>query len=100
MIHYSIYPPTPTKIDQQEFRLYYRQLSDFFDTTLLKKGFNGGILIAKNGAVIYEKYVGKIDLRKKDSLTDSTSLHIASTSKTFTSIAILAIDRGKKTIAE
>ena len=35
--------------------------------------------------------MGKIDLRKKDSLTDSTSLHIASTSKTFTSIATLRL---------
>jgi CubicO group peptidase (beta-lactamase class C family) len=92
----EFYPPTPTKIDQQEFRLYYRQFSDFFDTTLLKQGFNGGILIARNGSVIYEKYVGKIDLRKKDSLTDSTSLHIASTSKTFTSIATLRLIEEKK----
>jgi CubicO group peptidase (beta-lactamase class C family) len=92
----EFYPPTPTKIDQQEFRLYYRELSDFFDTTLLKQGFNGGILIAKNGSVIYEKYVGRIDLRKKDSLTDSTSLHIASTSKTFTSIATLRLIEEKK----
>lgn len=83
------YPPTPVKINQQEFRRYYRELSSFLDTSLLNKGFNGGILIAKDGEVIYEKYIGKIDLRKKDSLTSSTPLHIASTSKTFTAIAIL-----------
>ena len=83
------YPPTPAKLNQQEFRRYYRELSSFLDTSLLNKGFNGGILIAKDGDVIYEKYMGKIDLRKKDSLTNSTPLHIASTSKTFTAIAIL-----------
>ncbi len=83
------YPPTPQLLDKNEFRHYYRQLNTFFDTGLLKFGFNGGILIAKNGNVIYEKYIGRIDLRKKDTLTDSTALHIASTSKTFTSIAIL-----------
>jgi CubicO group peptidase (beta-lactamase class C family) len=92
----QFYPPTPAVIDKQEFRNYYRQLSAFFDTTLLKQGFNGGILIAKNGSVIYEKYVGRIDLRKKDSLTDSTSLHIASTSKTFTAIAILRMVQENK----
>lgn len=93
-LHY--YPPTPTKLDKQEFRYYYRQLTEFFDTTLLDKGFNGGILIARNGAVIYEKYKGRIDLRKKDSLTENTSLHIASTTKTFTGIAILRmIQEGK-----
>ncbi len=83
------YPPTPQKLDRNEFRNYYRLLSNFFDTSLLNKGFNGSILIAKDGEVIYEKYSGKIDLRKKDSLTSSAPLHIASTSKTFTSIAIL-----------
>ncbi|MBK9464838.1 MAG: beta-lactamase family protein [Chitinophagaceae bacterium] len=90
------YPPTPVTMDQQEFRRYHRELNAFFDTTLLNKGFNGGILIAKDGEVLYEKYVGKIDLRKNDSLTSSTSLHIASTSKTFTGIAILRMVEEKK----
>lgn len=86
------YPVTPEKIDQQEFREYYRKLTAFFDTTLLRNSnFNGGILIAKNGSVIYEKYTGKVDLRKKDTLTENTSLHIASTTKTFTGIAILRL---------
>jgi CubicO group peptidase (beta-lactamase class C family) len=83
------YPPTPPQLDKEEFRNYYRRLSSYFDTVLLNKNFSGGILVAKNGEVIYEKYSGKIDFRKNDSLTSSTSLHIASTSKTFTSIAIL-----------
>ncbi len=86
------YPVTPEKIDQQEFREYYRKLTAFFDTTLLRNSnFNGGILIAKNGSVIYEKYTGKVDLRKKDTLTENTPLHIASTTKTFTGIAILRL---------
>lgn len=95
------YPPTPEKLGQQEFRQYYRQLNEFFDTTLLNKGFNGGILIAKNGTIIYEKYAGQIDLRKNDSLTGSTSLHIASTSKTFTGIAVLRlVEEGKLSLAD
>ncbi|MBI5857374.1 MAG: beta-lactamase family protein [Sphingobacteriales bacterium] len=83
------YPPTPVSLNKDEFRHYYRAVNEFMDTSLLDKGFNGGILIAKNGAIIYEKYRGLIDLRKKDSITASTSLHIASTSKTFTATAIL-----------
>ncbi|HUR67490.1 MAG TPA: serine hydrolase domain-containing protein [Chitinophagaceae bacterium] len=83
------YPATPTQLSKEEFRDYYRRLSSFFDSTLLNGSFNGGILIAKDGAVIYEKYCGKIDLRKNDTLTANTALHIASTSKTFTGIAIL-----------
>lgn len=85
------YPPTPVSLKKNEFRQYYRQLSVFFDTILLTKGFNGGILIAKNGSVIYEKYSGKTDLRKNDTITASTPMHIASTSKTFTGIATLRL---------
>jgi CubicO group peptidase (beta-lactamase class C family) len=90
------YPPTPAALSKLEFRRYYRELSEFFDTSLLSKGFNGGILIALNGAVIYEKYQGLRDIRKKVPLTDSTPLHIASTSKTFTATAVLRLIQEEK----
>ena len=90
------YPPTPQKLGKEEFRNYYRQLSSFLDTALLRQNFNGGILIAKDGEIIYEKYTGKADLRKKDSIPSSTAMHIASTSKTFTATAILRmVQEGK-----
>lgn len=85
------YPPTPGKLNQQDFRRYVRALSSFFDARLPDKNFNGGILIAKDGHVLYEKYTGYADLRTKDTLTDSTSIHIASVSKTFTAVAILRL---------
>jgi len=82
--------------DARVLNQYHKELDSFFENHLLRSGFNGGILIAKEGAVIYENYVGKADLRKPDPLTDSTALHIASTSKTFTGIAILQlVDEGK-----
>lgn len=91
------YPPTPGQLDKQEFRKYYRTLSAFFDTTLLRSGFNGSILIARDGAVIYERYQGLSDLRnKQDSITDTTSLHIASTGKTFTAMAVLRLVQENK----
>lgn len=90
------YPPTPKQLDKQEFRYYHTVLSNFFDSKLLKHGFNGSILVAKDGAIIYEKYVGFADLRKKDSLTDSTALHIASTGKTLTAMAVLRLVQQNK----
>jgi len=90
------YPPTPAELDKNEFRRYFKELSTFFDTGLLRQNFNGGILVAKNGAIIYEKYAGLVDLRRKDSITDSTPLHIASTTKTFTSTAILRLVQENK----
>ncbi len=97
-LHY--YPPTPAQLGKDEFRHYYRTLRDFFDSSLLDGGFNGGILIAKGGAVIYEKYEGSIDWRKKDTLTSSTSLQIASTSKTFTAVAVLRMVQENKLLLD
>jgi CubicO group peptidase (beta-lactamase class C family) len=85
------YPPTPAKLSQQVFRRYYRELSGYFDSILLRKGFNGGILVAKDGNIIYENYVGYADLRKKVPMTDSTTMHIASSGKTFTGMAVLRL---------
>lgn len=95
------YPATPEVLSKEEFRRYYRQLSGFFDSTLLRWGFNGGILVAKNGAVVYEKYAGKTDIRKSDTITASTPMHIASTSKTFTGIAVLRmVQEGKISLTD
>ncbi len=75
---------------------YNLKLENLFDTALLNRNFNGAILIALKGNILYEKYQGLRDLQKKDSLTDTTTLHIASTSKTFTGIAVLRmIQEGK-----
>jgi CubicO group peptidase (beta-lactamase class C family) len=83
------YPPTPASLSKEEFRKYHRAMADYFTQKLIRHGFNGSILVAKEGNIIFEKYVGRPDLRKEDTLTDSTALHIASTGKTFTAIAIL-----------
>jgi CubicO group peptidase (beta-lactamase class C family) len=85
------YPPTPAALPKDEFRKYHRELTAFFEQKLLNRGFNGGILVAKDGNIIYEKYAGKIDLRGQDPLTDSTPLHIASVGKTFTAVATLRL---------
>ena len=90
------YPPTPPVLSKQEFRYYHNVAKKFFDSLLILKGFNGSILVAKNGAVVYENYVGFQDLLKKDSLTSESAFHIASISKTFTGMAILKlIQEGK-----
>lgn len=84
------YPSTPVELDKKEFRYYYRLAKDHFNKNL-SRNFNGGLIIAKNGAVIYEKYSGFTDLRKNDTLNESSALHIASVSKTFTAMAILRL---------
>ena len=90
------YPATPKQLDKQQFRHYYRAVSSYFDSTLLRRGFSGGILVAKNGNIIYEKYVGFTDLQRQDSITAESPIHIASTSKTFMGISILKLVQENK----
>ena len=55
-----------------------------FDTGLITKNFNGGILVAKGGNILYENiWVLPIQTVKKIPLKN-TSFHLASTSKPFT----------------
>jgi CubicO group peptidase (beta-lactamase class C family) len=81
--------PTPKGLPEEEFQYYSNVARTHFESSLLKRGFNGQILIAKNGTVVYEKTVGFADMRTKDSLDSKTPMHIASISKTFTGMAIL-----------
>jgi CubicO group peptidase (beta-lactamase class C family) len=63
----------------------------WYDSTLLLKGFNGGIIVAQNGNTIFEKYNGTLHLPGRDIITANTPLHIASVSKTFTAMAVLKL---------
>ena len=60
------------------------------------KSFNGSILVAKNGEIVYEKYCGLVDLRKTGSIASSTPIHIASAGKTLTAMAILQMAQENK----
>lgn len=61
----------------------------WYDSVLKPQGFNGGILVAKYGSVIFEKYNGTAHIPGNDSVTENTPMHIASVSKTFTAMGIL-----------
>ena len=63
---------------------------------ILGPNFNGEILVAKNGQVVYEDYKGVADFRKKTPITPNTAMHLASISKTFTAMTILHLwENGK-----
>ncbi|MFI5134107.1 MAG: serine hydrolase domain-containing protein [Chitinophagales bacterium] len=79
----------PDKFQQTDFRSDSLKIAAFIDSVLIHRSFNGSVLIAKNDKILFEKYSGLRDLRKKDSLTENTSLQLASTSKPFTAVAIL-----------
>ncbi|MDB5198561.1 MAG: beta-lactamase [Chitinophagaceae bacterium] len=92
----SYYENAPGKLTQADIRRYYDAVNAFYDTNLIARGFNGAILVAKNGRIIFEKYHGYFDLEKKDSLTEHSAFHLASVSKTFTAMAVLKLaEQGK-----
>ena len=75
---------------------YYNAIKEFYDKDFVAKGFNGAILVAKKGRVIFEDYHGYFNLFKKDSLTSHSAFHLASVSKTFTAMATLKlVEMGK-----
>lgn len=80
------------KLSDEEAKKYHDEFAYYFNRTLPEGRFNGGIIVAKNGQIVYERYSGFRDLRaKKDSVDQNTTFQIASTSKTFTAAAVLKL---------
>jgi CubicO group peptidase (beta-lactamase class C family) len=63
------------------------------------RGFNGNVLVAKKGKIVYENAIGWADYLHRDSLKLSSQFELASVTKTMTSTAILMLlERGKLTL--
>jgi CubicO group peptidase (beta-lactamase class C family) len=88
--------PIPGNLPKKDFDRYFNAIYDFYTNNLVNKGFNGGILVAKKGQVIFEAYHGFFNLKKKDSLTPHSPFHLASVSKTFTAMATLKLVEMRK----
>jgi CubicO group peptidase (beta-lactamase class C family) len=71
-------------------------IANFVDNLHKKYGFNGNMLVAKDGKILYEKAVGWADYLHRDSLKISSEFELASVTKTFTSVAILQLVEKKK----
>ncbi|MEY3507700.1 MAG: hypothetical protein RIR44_932, partial [Bacteroidota bacterium] len=92
-------PSTPyifSVIDSSTKQKYEAQIRASYHDILGKRGFSGSILVAKNGQILFEDYQGFYDVKSKSPITPTTPFHIASTSKTFTAMAILKLwEEGK-----
>jgi CubicO group peptidase (beta-lactamase class C family) len=93
-------PISASGLSSIEVRHYRTAVSDFLDSAFGSRPFNGSVLVAKNGEVIFEKYSGYWNPRvKRDSISPSTPFHLASVSKTFTAMAIMKLqEQGKLSI--
>src|ERR1700749_1280479 len=60
------------------------------------RGFNGNVLVAKHGKIIYENAIGWGDYLHRDSLKINSQFELASVTKTITSTGILMLwEQGK-----
>ncbi|MDP1971973.1 MAG: serine hydrolase domain-containing protein, partial [Sediminibacterium sp.] len=84
-------PLVYTSLKSSEKEIYLNAIKPIYEKQLLKTGFNGAILIAKNGEVVFEDYQGMINFSTKEPITPSSTFHVASVSKTFTAMTILRL---------
>lgn len=71
-------------------------IADFAENLHRKYGFNGNILVAKKGKIIYQGAKGWADYLHRDSLKINSEFELASITKTFTGVAIMQlVEAGK-----
>jgi CubicO group peptidase (beta-lactamase class C family) len=92
----AVLSPAEQPLSGEAFRHFSAASRHFYDSLFLR-GFNGSILVAKNGQILYERYSGFKNIRQKqDSIGEHTPFHLASVSKTFTAMAVLKLwEEGK-----
>ncbi len=89
----------PKAIPEKEVQRIKNSTQAFYDTVFRNGVFNGGIIVAEGGNIIFEKYTGSVNLDGKDSVNEHTPMHVASVSKTFTAMEILKLqEQGKLNI--
>lgn len=88
--------PASTALSKAEIEKYRLSCEAWYDSSLKSRGFNGSIIVAKKGNIVFENYAGTAHLGSTDTITASTPFHIASVSKTFTAMAVLKLAQDGK----
>ncbi|WP_142603727.1 serine hydrolase domain-containing protein [Solitalea koreensis] len=93
---------SPAKLARIRKRIHADKKTYQIDTAIQKKvkreGFNGNVLVAQKGVVLYRKSFGfaKFDRKRNDTLRIDSKFQLASMSKTFTAAAVLLLYERKK----
>lgn len=74
----------------------YGQIDDILQKAFTAGRFNGHVLYAEDGKILYNKSFGYENLRTKKELTNASVFQLASTSKPFTAIAVLKLQEAGK----
>lgn len=83
-------------LDDPKLASLAQQIDSVFVKLQKLTGFNGTVLYAERGRLIYEKAFGFADVRRRrDSLTVESQFQLASVSKMFTAMAIMILHHDK-----
>ncbi len=69
----------------------HQSIENFYDNVWPKDNLSGGLLVAKNGVILYETYGGLSNRKTKEKINANTPLHLASISKVLTAAVILKL---------
>jgi CubicO group peptidase (beta-lactamase class C family) len=73
-----------------------KRIDEFMQMLHKKYAFNGNVLVAKKGKIVYEKAIGWADYLHRDSLKIDSKFELASVTKPFTATAIMMlVEEGK-----
>src|ERR1700744_716616 len=93
---YSSKPFEPAKLLEYDPKNADKRIDQFFHKLHEKSAFNGNILVAKHGKIVYENALGWANHLHRDSLKIGSRFELASITKTMTGTAILMLmERGK-----
>ena len=79
------------KLTNQQIQFYRNNVTKFHNEFWKSSNVSGGLLVAKNGEIVFEQYSGLANVGKKTPITAETPIHIASISKVLTGLAVLKL---------
>ncbi len=88
--------PAIGQVNKVEKERIGKEAQAWFGKYIENSAFAGGVIVAKDGEILYEKYAGPVSPDTSKKVDEHTAMHIASVSKTFTAMVVLHLaEQGK-----
>lgn len=84
-------PPVIKNRISEKNKLLAARLDSVFNDMTTKCGFNGAVIVSRQGEVIYQKSFGFADKENNVPVTDTTMFQLASVSKVITATSVLTL---------
>jgi len=76
---------------EKETQMVRQKLDSLLQSINKRHDFHGSLLVAKNGQILYNNFIGYADFKKKEPINDASAFQLASVSKQFTAAAIMLL---------